>query len=404
MTAPPPLEHPRTPKKIWWSNAVFFVSVHIAALAGAYCRPPTHVPQVTLLMSFVLWQLADFGITIGYHRLYSHRAFRASLPVRIVLVALGSIAFQGSVKPRCLRHRLHHRFTDDPIHDPYPATRGLLYSHMGWIFFKPKYERIEWVDREDLDNDPVVRFQHRYYVQIAFILGYVVPIVLGYSWGDLVGAFIYGGLVTRLAVWHSTFLVNSLAHWDGIQPYSDENTSRGNLILALLTGGEGNHNFVSHAFPHDYRSGPSMLDWDPSKWIIASLYHLGLVTSVRRARPQDIKEAKQHMNQKTNNHNTLKTETDTAWSGPEWNIEETEVYATSNPAKCVFVIEGFVVDVTDYLREHPGGAKVLRNHSIRNHANSMSWRDASWAFGGGLNNHSRAARRRMYELRVAKLI
>ncbi|KIL00840.1 hypothetical protein PAXRUDRAFT_790237 [Paxillus rubicundulus Ve08.2h10] len=400
MTPPPNQSY--TPPKIWWSNAVFFVSVHIAALAGAYHRPPTHVPRLTLLMSLVLWQLADFGVTIGYHRLYSHCAFRASLPVRIVLVALGSIAFQGSVKVYKLdRAYLRHRFTDDPIHDPYAATRGLLYSHMGWIFFKPKYERIEWVDREDLDNDPVVRFQHMYYVQIAFVLGYVVPIMLGYLWGDPVGAFVYGGLITRLAVWHCTFLVNSLAHWEGMQPYSDENTSRGNFILALLTGGEGNHNF--HAFPHDYRSGPSRFDWDPSKWIIASLYHFGLVSSVRRARPQDIKEAKRFMNQKTHNRNTMTTGTDKAWGGPEWRIEETEVYAASVPEKCIVVIEGFVVDVTAYLKEHPGGAKVLRNYSIRRHVNGESWRDASWAFDGGLNNHSRAARRRMCELRVAKL-
>ncbi|KIJ13749.1 hypothetical protein PAXINDRAFT_176886 [Paxillus involutus ATCC 200175] len=386
----PPSDQFHTPPKIWWSNAVFFVSVHIAALAGTYHMPPTHVPRLTLLMSLVLWQLADFGVTIGYHRLYSHRAFRASLPVRIVLVALGSIAFQGSVKTRLTSiHR-------------YAATRGLLYSHMGWIFFKPKYERIEWVDREDLDNDPVVRFQHMYYVQIAFILGYVVPILLGYSWGDPVGAFIYGGLVTRLAVWHCTFLVNSLAHWEGAQPYSDENTSRGNLILALLTGGEGNHNF--HAFPHDYRSGPSRFDWDPSKWIIASLYHFGLVSSVRRARPQDIKEAKRFMNQRTHDQNTTTTETDKAWNGPEWRIEEIEEYAASKPEKCIIVIDGFVVDVTAYLKEHPGGAKILRNYSIRRHVDGESWRDASWAFDGGLNNHSRAARRRMCELRVAKLM
>ncbi|KIJ66509.1 hypothetical protein HYDPIDRAFT_151085 [Hydnomerulius pinastri MD-312] len=412
-------EQAQPPAKIWWSNAVFFVSIHFAAAFGVYYRPPTLVPRATLVMAFSLWQLADFGITIGYHRLYSHRAFRASLPVRVVLVALGSSAFQGSVKWWCLRHRLHHRFTDDPISDPYAATRGLLYSHMGWIFFRPKYQRMELVDREDLDRDPVVRFQHKYYglyvfsipysvvdgffaVLIALITGYGVPVLLGYSWGDPIGAFIYGGLATRLAVWHCTFLVNSLAHWDGLQLYSDENTSRGNLLLALLTGGEGNHNF--HAFPHDYRSGPSRLDWDPSKWIIAFLYRLGLVKTVRRARPEDIKEAKQYMHQKTHQQNQETAQQSSDWSGSEWSIEGALEYMACNPGKCMVVVDGFVVDVTGYLREHPGGAKLLHEYSLEGQKTDQSWRDATWAFGGGLNNHSRAARKRMSDLRKAKLI
>ncbi|KAF8131560.1 hypothetical protein EV363DRAFT_1330374 [Boletus edulis] len=390
--------------KIWWSNIALFASVHIGAFLGVCWMPPTRVVPASLYMSFILWQAADFGITIGYHRLYSHRAFRASLPVRVVLVALGSSAFQGSIKWWCLRHRLHHRFTDDLVHDPYAATRGLFYSHMGWIFFKPRYERINTVDQEDLDSDFLVRFQHKYYVPIALILSFVVPVLLGYSWGDPVGAFIYGGLLTRIAIWHATFLVNSLAHWSGLQPYSDEDTSKGNLLLAILTCGEGNHNFVSHhAFPHDYRSGPSKVDWDPSKWIIDGLHYLGLVTSVRRARPEDIDEARHYMTLKTLGKETTMTDGDEPWSGKEWTIEETQAYVASNPARCLIVIDGFVVDVTEYLKEHPGGTKVLRNYAIRDEHDGQTWRDASWAFGGGLNNHSRLAKRRACGLRVGKL-
>ncbi|KAH7886073.1 hypothetical protein F5I97DRAFT_1809185 [Phlebopus sp. FC_14] len=400
---------PQPPAKIWWSNVVFFVSVHIASVFGVYHRPPALVPRETLLMAFVLWQLADFGITIGYHRLYSHRSFRATLPVRIVLVVLGSSAFQGSIKWWCLRHRLHHRFTDDPVHDPYAATRGVLYSHMGWIFQRPRYERIDLIDREDLDNDPrVIRFQHRYYVPIALIFGCIIPAVLGWTWGDPVGAFIYGGLVTRLAVWHCTFLINSLAHWHGLQPYSDENTSRSNLLLALLTGGEGNHNFVrgsifswkcltSHTFPYDYRSGTSKFDWDPSKWIIAGLHWLRLVTHVRRARSEDITEAREYMRQKEHDSTSMHENED--WCGVEWGMETVREYVRRNPGRCIVILEGFAVDLTDYSKDHPGGAKVLRQYALRNEP----WRDASWAFSGGLNNHSRTAKRRMRELRVAKV-
>ncbi|KAG7452278.1 uncharacterized protein BT62DRAFT_294111 [Guyanagaster necrorhizus] len=382
------IKAPSVPK-IWWSNAVFFVSVHIAAFIGVYYFPVYVVHRASLFFAFLVWQLADFGITIGYHRLYSHRAFRANTVVRIVLAALGSAGFQGSIKWWCLRHRLHHRFTDDPMDDPYAATRGLLYSHMGWIFFKPTYQRMELIDRDDLDSDPVVRFQHKYYVSIALFFGFVFPPMMGSLWGDPKGAFIWAGLVSRLAIWHCTFLVNSLAHWDGLQPYSDEDTSRGNLLLALLTGGEGNHNF--HTFPHDFRSGPSRADWDPSKWIIVSLHKLGFVTGLRRARRDDISESVEYMRHKC--AYGVPPPEDDQWDGPNWTIDEVQLYIQSALGRCVLLIDDFVVDVTSYMGEHPGGAAILRKYAFRAQdgiSDTDKWKDATWAFEGGLNNHSRS--------------
>ncbi|KAJ7269403.1 hypothetical protein B0H12DRAFT_1095627 [Mycena haematopus] len=382
---------------IWWSNAIFFLSTHVLAVWGAlYWRPIHAVPTQTLVLALLVWQLADFGITIGYHRLYSHRAFRAKFAVRVVLAALGSAGFQGSIKWWCLRHRLHHRFTDDPVHDPYAATKGLFYSHMGWIFFKPTYERMELVDREDLDSDPVVRFQHKYYVPLALFFGFVLPSSLGTIWGDPSGAFVWGGLVSRLAIWHCTFLVNSLAHWDGLQPYSDEDTSRGTFLLALLTGGEGSHNF--HSFPHDWRSGPYPWNWDPSKWIIAALHRLGLVYGLRSVRDEDLKEAMQYMKFK-DTHGVPPPLKDTPWDGPTWDLQQAHEYVQSKQGRCVVVIDDHFVDVSSYLGEHPGGATLLRKYSVRPGKDLI---EASWAFDGGLNNHSRSARKRMREFRIAQ--
>ncbi|KAF7307151.1 Stearoyl-CoA desaturase [Mycena indigotica] len=396
--------------QIWWGNALFFVSVHIAAVYGAFFwRPYSAVPQATLWLGFLVWQLADFGITIGYHRLYSHRAFRAKLPVRLVLAALGSAGFQGSIK----------RFTDDPVHDPYAATRGLFYSHMGWIFYKPTYERMELVDRDDLDSDPVVRFQHKHYVPLALFFGFVLPTLLGMIWGDPSGAYVWGGLVARLFCWHCTFLVNSLAHWDGLQPYSDEDTSRGNLILALLTGGEGSHNFVRrddafcgqfrsyelqhHSFPHDWRSGPQIWNWDPSKWIIAVLYRLGLVTGLRSVRDQDLKEALQYMGHKEK-HGIPPPEEDSIWTGEIWDTCQARAFVRSNAGSCVVLIEDYFVNVTHYLGEHPGGASILRKYAVRP---EEEVNEASWAFDGGLKlstgdeDGSRAKRRKNIGMGVA---
>ncbi|KAL1738642.1 hypothetical protein HDZ31DRAFT_17888, partial [Schizophyllum fasciatum] len=248
--------------QIWWSNAIFFSLTHIAAAVGVYYYPPTAVPWQTLLFAFLTWQLADFGITMGYHRLYSHRAYRAAVGVRVVLALLGTIAFQGSIKWWCVfrsitkirsvRRPSFVRATFDPTTYRYAATRGLLYSHMGWIFYKPTYEKIGLVDRQDLDSDPV---------PLAVVMGFALPPLIGTLWSDPMGTYIWAGLVARLFS-EPPAADDLLAHWDGLQPYSDENTSRGNLILALLTGGEGNHNF--HTFPHDYRSGPSYRDWDPT--------------------------------------------------------------------------------------------------------------------------------------------
>ncbi|KAF9486465.1 hypothetical protein BDN70DRAFT_870009 [Pholiota conissans] len=387
--------------QIWWSNAIFFVLVHIAAVVGVYYLPPWSVKKETLFLWFLTWQLSDFGVTIGYHRLYSHKAFRAATSVRIVLAILGASAFQGSIKWWCLRHRLHHRFTDDPLHDPYAATKGLFYSHMGWIFYKPTYERMALIERDDLESDPVVRFQHQYYVFMALFFGFICPTLAGYTWNDALGGYIYGGLVARLFIWHCTFLVNSLAHWDGLQPYSDENTSRGNLLLALLTGGEGNHNF--HSFPHDFRSGPSITDWDPSKWIILLLEKCSLVTSLRRAGEKDLREAIRYMQMKEA-LDFVKAETDNneAWDGEVWDFERVREFSQEKPSCCLILIDGFVVDASSYLGEHPGGATVLRHFSIRAQGIQELWNKAHWAFNGGMNNHSRSAKRRMRDLRIAK--
>lgn len=128
-----------------------------------------------------------------------------------------------------LRHRLHHRFTDTDS-DPYDATRGLFFSHMGWIFRKPTYPKMKDIDRRDLDADPVVRFQHEHYIPLTLALGLGLPTLIGWSYGDATGGFIWGGVVGRILIWVSTFSINSFAHYLGDQEYSEEVTARGNFV------------------------------------------------------------------------------------------------------------------------------------------------------------------------------
>ncbi|KAF5353846.1 hypothetical protein D9758_010555 [Tetrapyrgos nigripes] len=494
---------PSKPPPIWWSQGIIFISIHVAAIAGVCYFPPSVVSWWNLVLMFVLWRAAVFGVTIGYHRLYSHRAFRASFGLRVVLAAMGAAAFQGSIKGYASSSSSY-----DLVHDPYPATRGMLFSHMGWIFFNPTFEKMKLVDKEDLDNDSVVRLQHRYYVPLALFIGFVLPSSLGLLWGEPLQAFIWGGLVSKLFIWHSILLLNSLAHWNGHQPYSDEDTSRGNLIVAVLTGGEGSHNFVMlgassleaaniliaplhttpsakwvlrccywhlvshislslHTFPHDFRSGPTLFSWDPSKWFIYILHYCGLITGLRRAREKDVNEARSYMTYKETygvpppedseeedfefssvDHSGTQSDGDSASSHdeeasgsgsasgsssrssgsststmrtrssngrgkwPMWTMKDVEEYVDAKQGRCVLVIGEWVVDATSYLGEHPGGGALLRKYAFKK-ANPGSgsdsklnpesqWPDSTWAFEGGLNNHSRTAVRRMKDFRLGR--
>ncbi|KDN36520.1 hypothetical protein RSAG8_10767, partial [Rhizoctonia solani AG-8 WAC10335] len=427
-----------TPQKapIWWSNAIFFVSMHLAAVLGLYYYPIWSVPRMTVALCILSWQLASFGITIGYHRLWSHRSFTAHRSLRAVLAVTGALGFQGSIKWWCLRHRLHHRFTDDPVHDPYAATRGLWYAHVGWIFHKPRYERISLVDKGDLEADPIVQLQHRFYIPIAIFFGLVAPALIARLWGDAFGGYIYGGIIARILIWHCTFMINSLAHWEGLQPYTDEVTARGNLILALFTSGEGNHNY--HAFPHDFRNGPCAKDWDPSKWIIWTLYQFTpLVTRVRRAREEDISHARRWM---TLVRGLGKDHLPHGWGTVDddvffdavaevdnesgnggagqpqekeyevWDLTRLESYV-QNERRIIILIDGWIVDATRYMSQHPGGPALLGEYSFKPRfgvdpadiKNSLP-KDANWAFNGGMNNHTRTARARMRSLRIARYV
>ncbi|KAJ3545681.1 hypothetical protein NM688_g5600 [Phlebia brevispora] len=397
----------------WWFGAIFFVFVHSGALAGLYYYPFSSTSWKTLLLTFVMYQGGMLGVTMGYHRLYSHRAFKAGPVVSVVIAFFGASATQGSARWWALRHRLHHRYIDDPVHDPYAASLGLLWSHLGWLFYRTQYERMNLIDTTDLDKDVVARLQHKYFVPLTFFAAFAVPPLVGQLWGDALGAFIWAGIIKCVLVWHCTFFINSAAHYHGVQPYSDENTSRGNFILAVLTCGEGNHNF--HTFPQDFRSGPTALEWDPPKWILLVLHRFGLVTNLRRARPEDMDEAKLHMNLKAHVRPEVlqKLYAEGTDEHPSWTIQKAQEYATS-AARCLIVIDGYVVDATAYLKDHPGGGAIIRKYALRktqdnakeqnrSDANPELWKQATWAFQGGINTHSRTAKRRLREFIIAKV-
>lgn len=271
-------DHHIPPRDIDWVNLIFMLIVHVVAVAGSIWYLSEHELAAHHLIiwgsGFVLTTLA---ISAGYHRLFAHRNYQTGRALKGIWLFFGAAAFQTSVFQWARTHRAHHHHIDTP-NDPYDATRGLWYSHMGWILQKAP-PRV--VDDEDLRLDPLVRFQDKHYVLIGALSGFVLPGIIGFAWGDLWGGLLFGGVLRLVSVYHATFSINSLAHWVGSQPYSKDTTARDSWLTAVVTMGEGYHNF-HHTFPGDYRNGFRTFDFDPPKWLLMALESLGVVRNLRR--------------------------------------------------------------------------------------------------------------------------
>jgi len=197
--------------------------------------------------------------------------------IKIIFLFFGSSALEGSVFEWVADHRNHHQYTDTD-RDPYNAKRGFYYTHVGWLFDRNLPKR-DFDNIEDLKKDPLLHWQHKHYMKIAVIAGYIVPMIIATLWSDpLGGLYIVGSLRITLNQ-HSTFCVNSICHMFGKKNYLQETTARDHFISAVITLGEGYHNF-HHKFPNDYRNGVRFYDFDPSKWLIRTLSFIGLTSSL----------------------------------------------------------------------------------------------------------------------------
>jgi stearoyl-CoA desaturase (Delta-9 desaturase) len=278
-----------------WSRVLMFV------LTGAVAA--TVVPWYGFAVGYsaaawvwfaVLLYANGLAITTGYHRLWSHKTYDAHWSVRLVLMIFGTMALQNSVLVWASNHRTHHTHVDNNDADPYSAGRGLWFSHIGWMLRSYKSSQTDLSNVRDLQKDPIVAFQHRFYLPLALALNVGLPLLLGWLHHEVWGMFLLAGVLRLVVSHHLTFLINSLAHAIGRQPYSDEHSARDNGWLAFLTYGEGYHNF-HHQFAHDYRNGIRWWQWDPSKWIICTLSWVGLTRRLRRTPAVVIQRARLSM-------------------------------------------------------------------------------------------------------------
>jgi stearoyl-CoA desaturase (delta-9 desaturase) len=226
--------------------------------------------------------LNGIGIGSGYHRLWSHRSYEAHAALRWFLAVMGGMALQNSIIVWSARHRVHHREVDDNDKDPYSIGRGFWFAHIGWMLRDYPSGDVDYSLVKDLERDPVAAWQHRWYWSLVWTTNAAVPLLLGWATGDVLGMFLLAGVARLVLNHHVTFFINSLAHMWGRQPYTDENSARDQHFLALITYGEGYHNY-HHMFQNDYRCGIRWWHLDINKWFISTCALLGLARNRRRA-------------------------------------------------------------------------------------------------------------------------
>jgi stearoyl-CoA desaturase (delta-9 desaturase) len=260
-------------------SGAFIVAYHLGLLIGLPFYFWLHPPGATLIVaSVVVLFLSLIGITAAYHRFYSHRGYVLHPAAEAVLLFLGTVALQGSALRWSFDHRLHHAYVDTD-RDPYSIKKGFWYAHVLWMF-QPAQE-IDERRVKDLVKNRLVMFQHRHYGLIAGVANLLVVAAVGWLVADWIGAVVLAGW-TRLGVGHHlTWFINSLAHTWGERTYSKEHSAVDNHLLALITVGEGFHNY-HHTFPSDYRNGVRWYQFDPTKWTIWTLSKLGLASNLRR--------------------------------------------------------------------------------------------------------------------------
>ncbi len=217
-----------------WPNVLFLTLSPALAIAGAaYYIPRYGVRPIEIVAFVAMFFATGLSITGGYHRHFAHVSYKAHPLVRFFYLVFGACAMQNSVLNWASDHRMHHRFTDTDG-DPYNAGKGFFWSHVGWIFYQSRATK-QLTNVGDLMRDRWVRWQHRYHVQIALIVGFAVPLMFGGLIGRAFGMLLWAGLIRVVFVHHMTFFINSLAHMYGNQDYSRKDTSRDSWWLAMLT-------------------------------------------------------------------------------------------------------------------------------------------------------------------------
>jgi stearoyl-CoA desaturase (delta-9 desaturase) len=290
--APPAVEPTKSTVPRWQqviTAAIVFAPV--AAVVFAAARWLSHgITLRDIVLTVVMYAVIGFGVTVGYHRFFTHRSFAAPRPLKIVLAIAGSMAFEGGPIGWVNGHRRHHAFSDtdrDP-HSPLRFGTGartkvgaMWHAHMGWLFRGSPEGNCDYAKDLRADRDLVI-IDHLF--PVWCLVSLAIPFGLGYLWGgnlrSALTALLWAGGVRVFLLHHATWSINSLCHVTGRRPFPTKDNSTNIAALAIVTFGESWHN-GHHAFPRSARHGMLPHQWDPAARLIRIFEQFGWATAVR---------------------------------------------------------------------------------------------------------------------------
>jgi stearoyl-CoA desaturase (Delta-9 desaturase) len=254
---------------IMYPSAIPFVLVHLACIAVFW----TGVTFQAVVICLLLYWLRIFSIGAGYHRYFSHRAYRTSRVFQFILAILSQSSAQKSVLWWAVKHRHHHLYSDTAMDVHSPRQKGFFYSHLGWIFARVN-DKADLTRVADFACYPELMWLHRHELVPPLLLALLSFVVGGWP-GLVVGFFL-----STVLVYHATFCINSLAHVHGRKRYVTGDDSRNNWLLAVFTMGEGWHN-NHHAYQSSVRQGFQWWEIDATYYILKALSQLGLIWDLK---------------------------------------------------------------------------------------------------------------------------
>lgn len=378
------------------SNMTRFIVLPFAALVlYGYLQPP--VVKDTIIFSICSTLTTIVCVNIVYHRYLSHQAFAIDqssfLFCGLLLITCSSGLTSG--KKWSSLHKIHHRFCDDTDLDPQTIRRGWFYAHLGHLILKPSAKLQTMIDSQSHDYSLLVDFQDKWLTSLYILTGLVLPaLVCGRLWHDYYGGLIFAGLLKTMVCQHANLIVSSLGHLVGYRNFNDEVSSRDNLLVNLISLGEGNLNF-HHEFPVDYRNSPSFFSFDPPKWCLNIFYNLGLINNLKVSSNESINISLVQQQQKLLDNKRSKLN----WGIPIdklpiFTLNQFKRMSQSTHDRYLVIVSGIIHDVTPFASSHPGGLSIIQ---------ASHGKDATMAFEGGVYQHSNAARNLLANMRIGLL-
>jgi len=257
--------------KIQWVTIFFVTAFHVLAFGALFT-----FSWANLLAAVITWWIAgSWGIGMGYHRLLTHRGFKAPKAVEYFLSFCGTLGLQSGAINWVATHRMHHAFTETDK-DPHTPHHGTYWSHMGWIFrgtAQNQDEETQWRYAPDLMKDKVHAFMSKYYYVTPIVAAVILFAIGGFS------MVLWGIFLRQVIGWHSTWLVNSATHLWGSRRFDTRDDSRNNGLIAAVTFGEGWHN-NHHAHPRSAKHGLTWYEFDVNWLQLKLMEKLGLISDL----------------------------------------------------------------------------------------------------------------------------